>query len=46
MKMMHSCREKREPVSRPFPMSVALLFIVAGINVAATILSLLASAQG
>ncbi|WP_262296383.1 hypothetical protein [Microvirga sesbaniae] len=46
MTMMHSRRKEREPVSRPFPLSVALLFIVAGINVAATILSLLASGQG
>ncbi|EIM25629.1 hypothetical protein [Microvirga lotononidis] len=31
-----------EPSMRPIPVSVALLFVVMGINVAATVLSLLA----
>ncbi|MBA1157824.1 hypothetical protein [Microvirga mediterraneensis] len=38
----HHCKEL-EPALRPFPVSVALLLVVMGINVAATILSLLAT---
>jgi hypothetical protein len=37
----HHAREY-EPATRPIPVSVALLFVVMGINVAATVLSLLA----
>ena len=36
----------REPKSRSFPTSVDLLLVIVGINVAATVLSLLAAVQG
>ncbi|WP_162820353.1 hypothetical protein [Microvirga calopogonii] len=37
-------RTEHEPAMRPFPISVALLLVVMGINVGATVLSLLAMA--
>ncbi|WP_201831669.1 hypothetical protein [Microvirga zambiensis] len=37
---------EREPKVRSFPTSVALLLVIVGINVTATILSLLAAIQG
>jgi len=36
----------REPKSRSFPTSVALLLVIVGINIAASVLSLLAAVQG
>ncbi|MGO4523520.1 hypothetical protein AB4097_01515 [Microvirga sp. 2MCAF35] len=44
MKATDHHRTTFEPAVRPFPVSVALLFVVMSINVAATILSLLAAA--
>ncbi|MEE1613828.1 hypothetical protein [Microvirga sp. CF3016] len=45
MKAMHQQKEY-EQQTRPFPVSVALLFIIAGINIVATALSFLAALQG
>jgi hypothetical protein len=46
MKTTNYLQKEREPAARPFPVSVALLFIIAGMNVTATILSLLAALPG
>jgi hypothetical protein len=43
MKATDHHRMEFEPAMRPFPVSVALLLVVMGINVAATVLSLLAA---
>jgi len=45
MKATNHHRTEDELATRPFPVSVALFFVVMGINVAATILSLLAIAH-
>jgi|UPI0004AC968B hypothetical protein len=43
MKAPYNFQKKPEPAARPFPVSVALLFIIVGINITATVLSLLAA---
>jgi len=43
MKTPYNIPKRPEEVARPFPVSVALLLIVAGINITATVLSLLAA---
>ncbi|HEV2566026.1 MAG TPA: hypothetical protein VGU19_13175 [Microvirga sp.] len=45
MKAIDHQKEYERPTP-PFPVSVALLFIIAGINIAATALSFLAALQG
>jgi hypothetical protein len=46
MKTTNYLQKEREPATRPFPVSVALLFIIVGINITATIFSLLAALPG
>jgi hypothetical protein len=46
MKTTNYLQKERESSARPFPVSVALLFIIVGMNVTATILSLLAALPG
>jgi hypothetical protein len=38
--------QEREPRVPPFRLSVALLFVLVGINISATVLSLLLASQG
>ena len=44
MKATSYLRKEPEPAARPFPVSVALLLVIMGINIAATVFSLLAAA--
>jgi hypothetical protein len=46
MKTMDHLHEERELRMRPIPLAVALLLMMMGINIAATVLSLLAAYQG
>lgn len=46
MKAKHCLQKERKPEARPFPVSVALLLVIVGINITATVLSLLAALQG
>jgi len=43
MKMPYNFPKRPDEVARPFPVSAALLLIVAGVNITATVLSLLAA---
>jgi hypothetical protein len=46
MKATNYPPKEREPAARSFPVSVALLFIIVGINITATVFSLLAALPG
>jgi hypothetical protein len=46
MMTTHDFQKAREPEARPISVSVALLFVVAGLNIAATVLSFLVALQG
>ena len=46
MKMMDQLREERELRKQPLPLSAVLLLVVMGINITATVLSLLTAHQG
>jgi hypothetical protein len=46
MKTTSYLQKKREPAGRPFPVSVVLLLVIVGINITATVLSLLAALPG
>jgi hypothetical protein len=46
MKTMDHLHEERELRKRSIPLAVALLLMMMGINIAATVLSLLAAYQG
>jgi hypothetical protein len=46
MKTMDHLHEERELRKRSIPLAVALLLMIMGINIAATVLSLLAAYQG
>ena len=46
MKTMDQLHEERELRKRPLPLSVVLLLVVMGINITATVLSLLTAYQG
>ena len=46
MKATNYLHKEREPAPRHFPVSVALLLVILGMNVTATVLSLLAAFPG
>ena len=46
MKTTSYLQKERAPAARPFPVSVALLLVIVGINITATVLSLLAALPG
>jgi hypothetical protein len=44
MKATSYLRKEHEPAARTFPVSIALLLVIMGINITATVFSLLAAA--